>query len=330
MEWLSEAEVLAIPDPEPLIPDFMNRNERFLLAGPEKIGKSFLSLQAAWELSQGTPLFGVFPVPRPMKVMLIQFEISPASFKSRYQIYLNTLGSAPLLLVSSNREFRIDNDAHLDDLIADVVRIEPDLLIFDPLYYMHDQAENSDATKELCRRVDTLSQWTAVWVLHHMSKPITDASGRVISRGRSDIRGHSILIGWPDGIIEIRKGHIDDENGLSLRYTFRNQPHMEDTELVKHGALFIPAPLLTTLGVLQLIAAAGGTIPYSRIAGSRGAVDRILGELIADGLIRDVRAPNDRRIRNLTITTQGALMVGAMRPPDSGPRSTTVLPGSSP
>lgn len=326
MEWLTEAQVLATDDPEPLIPGFMNRNEKFILAGPEKIGKSFLSLQAAWELSQGTPLFSTFPVPKPLKVMLIQFEISPASFKNRYRLYLDALGSAPNLLVSSNRDFRIDNDAHLTEISADVVRLEPDLLIFDPLYYMHDQAENSDATKELCRRVDTLTQWTSVWVLHHMSKPITDASGRVISRGRSDIRGHSILIGWPDGIVEIRKGKIDDEHGLSLRYTFRNQPGIDDTELVKQGPIFIPSPILTTLGLLRLIASSGGTIPYARLAGNRGSVDRILQELLTDGLIQDVRAPNDKRIRNLTITTQGALLVGATaRTPDSAPSTPSTI-----
>lgn len=304
MEWLTETAVLSIPDPEPLIPGFMNRHERFLLAGPEKIGKSFLSLQCAWELSQGLPLFGMFPVPAPLRVGLLQFEIAPSAFKLRYQMYLDTLGSAPTLMVSSNRDFRIDNDTHLADLISDVVALEPDLLIFDPLYYMHDQPENSDATKEICRRIDALTPWTSIWVLHHMSKPITDASGRIVSRGRSDIRGHSILIGWPDGIIEIRPGHVDD-SGLALRFTLRNQPHLDDIELVKHNRLYVPAPTLTTMGVLRTIGQAGGTLPLSRIVGSRPAVDRILADLTHDSLITISPSPHDHRIRIVTLTTAG-------------------------
>ena len=320
MEWLTEAEVLAIPDPLPLIPGFMNRNEKFILAGPEKRGKSFLALQGAWQLALGLPLFGIFPVPAPLRVMLIQFEIAPSSFKGRYLRYLNILGSSPNLRVSSNRDFRIDNDSHLSEMIRDVVALEPDLLIFDPLYYMHDQPENSDATKELCRRLDSLTPYTSVWVLHHMSKPITDAAGRVVSRGRSDIRGHSILIGWPDGIIEIRPGHLD-ENGLCLTYTLRNQPPIEGTELVTSGGLFVPAPTLTTFGVLRALREAGGTLPLSRLPGSRPVLDRILAELLQDGLIRDGRDAADRRNRVITLTTQGALLSAPSPSPSPTPSS---------
>ena len=310
MNWLSAPEVAAIPDPEPLIPGWMNRHERFILAGPEKTGKSFAVLQAAFELALGHSLWGSFAVPAPLRVMLLQFEIAPSTFKGRYQGYESALGATDNLWVASDRDFRIDNDSHLAALQRDVATFAPDLFIFDPLYYMHDQPENGDSMKDICRRIDTLSPWCAIWVVHHMSKPLTDAAGRMVSRGRSDIRGHSILIGWPDGIVEIRRGHIAD-SGLWLRYTLRNQAPVDDTELVKQGPMFVPAPMLTTMGVLSRLRTAGGSLSVAQLAGSRSAVDSLVAQLVHDGLVRDGRTEADKRARVLTITDAGLALTKA-------------------
>ena len=312
IQWMSAAEIAAVTNPVSLVPGFLNVGERAILAGPEKVGKSFLLLQAAFELAHGLPLWGTFTASRPLRVFLLQFEISPAAFKGRYQDYVDLLGASDNLWVASDRNFRIDNDTHLADLQRDVAAYSPDLLIVDPLYYVTDQPENTDAMREVFRRVDTLVSDCAVFIIHHMRKPLHDATGRVVTGGRSDIRGHSVILGWPDIIVEIRRGHMT-EDGLSLTYTFRNQAPVEPTELMKQGGLFTPAPMLTTMGVLHRLRAAGGTLPVGRLAGSRIAVDRMVSELVHDGLVADNRGDNDRRGRTLSLTAAGAIVAAPQR-----------------
>ena len=324
MNWLSAAEVAATPDPEILIPDFMNRYERFILAGQEKLGKSFVVLQAAFELAHGLPLFGCLPAVRPMRVMLLQMEISPSEFKSRYGNYVELMGTTDNLWVCSNRDFRVDNDAMVADLLRDVEGFQPDLIMFDPLYYMHDSAENTDAIKTIFRTIDLVTTTCAVWVVHHMSKAILDNTGRVVSRGRNDIRGSSVILGWPDGIVEIRTSPIAD-GALTLRSTLRNHPPMEQVELVRNGNLFVPAPMLTYLGVLHRLRAAGGSLPVTRLIGSRVAVDRILSQLAHDGAIRDGRDDGDNRARIITLTAAGlALASASPATPSRGRRGDTA------
>jgi hypothetical protein len=55
---------------------FLERETYGTIIGPSHIGKSLLSVQIALEAASGQPVFGI-PVPRPLRVVLVQAEDSP-------------------------------------------------------------------------------------------------------------------------------------------------------------------------------------------------------------------------------------------------------------
>ena len=94
LDWLAYDDIQRVPDPVVLVEGLIYEGDRILIGGIEKLGKSYLLLQMMAELVHGRPVWGTYESTRPMRVMLLQFEIGLPMFKMRYnKIYSQTMAT---------------------------------------------------------------------------------------------------------------------------------------------------------------------------------------------------------------------------------------------
>jgi len=79
--------------------------------GRPKVGKSHTLLQLAYDAGAGLPVFGRFPVPRPVRTAYVELEEPEALTKQRYEKMLDAQEKAPdrgmLWFLSSNDLYRM-------------------------------------------------------------------------------------------------------------------------------------------------------------------------------------------------------------------------------
>lgn len=174
-----------------------------LVTGPGGHGKSLMALNLALAWTGVTlPISEAVPALRTLRVMLFQVEDAPGMVQERLRILL---GSAPvpagLFLFRRDEPMRFSgtrgcpNEAALDRLFATLQRHRPiDVVIFDPLVYLHEAEENSSSEmtrwlvpfREVCRRAGA-----APLVVHHAGWMPDGEDAR--GRGSTAIRAWSDL-----------------------------------------------------------------------------------------------------------------------------------------
>ena len=176
-----------------------------ILGGEPKCYKSFLALDVAVSVASGTACLRQFPVRRTGKVLLFPAEDSLAIVRQRLE-GIATMAqvdfpSLPVEVITAP-SLRLDTASDRQRLADTIQKLQPILLVLDPLIRLHRIDEN-DATqvaallsylRELQRRFQM-----AILLVHHARKD----SNR--SRPGQALRGSSELHGWGDSNLYMRR-----------------------------------------------------------------------------------------------------------------------------
>ena len=196
------------------------------LAGHPKVGKSWLGLDLALSVATATPCLDRFAVRDPGAVLVFLAEDHPSTVRARLAGLCRHRGLAiekVAVHVITTAALRLDLERDRDRLVQTVARLQPRLLVLDPLVRLHRRDENHAADvaelltflRELQRAHDL-----AVVVVHHLRKNGAGRAGQAL-------RGSGDLHAWIDSGLYLR--HQRDRLLLSAEH--RHAPACESIEL---------------------------------------------------------------------------------------------------
>lgn len=198
---------------------------RMVIGAPPKSFKSMLALNLAYDLAEGTPVFGVFAVPQPITVLMVEMEIGEHRLKDRMQKIHEARGGEfaghTLHFASKDLRITLDTASGLANLKERIERVNPEVLILDPLRKLHRKSENS--SDDMCQVFGNLEKIQQAYSLtvvmvHHAGKPgeFTSMSSPLALRGSSEIFGD------PDTVVMITKPSEPNKNLIQLNFTWRS------------------------------------------------------------------------------------------------------------
>ena len=207
------------PPPCLIEPGLLPAQGILFVGGEPKVGKSLLVANLALSLAAGSDRLG-FPVPRPRRVLICQFELPLPQFVSRLALM------RPGVDVAADQNLFVDTRAAghllsapqgLNHFLAAARAAAAEIIVLDPLYSTHDQDENDTrAMAALCQSLLRLRQASgaALIVVHHVRKSI----------GRYEIgsafRGSSALHAVGDSYVLLTRPSPQFHT-IELRFQFR-------------------------------------------------------------------------------------------------------------
>lgn len=171
---------------------------------PPKSGKSFLCLQLARCVGAGEPFLGI-PT-KPAHVLYLQFELGLEVLQKRMK---DTGQDYPNVYVGTSFSMKLDKRSGQEDLIKAMDATRPSVLILDPFREIFSGDENTaqDVGVFLDFIDDIIDGYQcSIVIIHH--------SGKDVKKGG---RGSSVLEGWVDSYIEMKK---KSKKGEPLRIDF--------------------------------------------------------------------------------------------------------------
>jgi len=206
-----------IPDPEPLIEDFIDTNSFSIIYGDPSAGKSFVALSICHAVSVGREWMG--KKCKKGSALYIYGEGS-TGIKNRCKALVHEYGEfGDIRFIGPTIDLQGSNDYQL---IIDKLRsieFNPDLIVIDTLARTFGSG-NENETADMNRFVNHLGEMIStlkctVLVIQHMSKS-----------DKSQPRGHSSLLGAADSAIELKsKGHRENK---VLTLSSKKQKERED------------------------------------------------------------------------------------------------------
>ncbi len=207
------------------VQNWLPKQGKAMIYGQAKAGKSFLATQMSRCIGSGESFLGLGTTTA--SVLYLQFELGFASFQKRL---VDTKQSYDNVYVGTSFSIKLDTEEGQDELTNELYLVRPNVLVLDPLYKMlsGDENEAKDVIV-ICDFLDKLIDefGLSILFLHH--------SGKDLDRGG---RGSSVLEGWVDSSIEMKKTSSDNKEELHARLT---------PKLLRHSALPL-SPIEVTLG----------------------------------------------------------------------------------
>lgn len=230
-QWIEELEA----DSDPIIEGAYEPGDKFTIIGKSKMRKSFFGLQMVCCIATGRPFLGM-QIPKPRKVLLVQYEIKESNFHKRLLRMCNVLqitaaDLADNLTIINARGREIDDSK----IIAFAQREKFEVILFDPLYKMMegDESDVSDLKVGL-NRLDKIAEATgaAVGIVHH------DKKGSVADIDRGDRGSGSGLLGRDLDASFMLAAHKDPEL-VALEFLFRNSAPREGQSIKWDSGCFV-------------------------------------------------------------------------------------------
>lgn len=157
-------------------PRILLKGSLMILSGPAAIGKTFLMLEAADNLSRGEALWGLFPVPRAVRVLLIEQEVGIYGIQERLRAkYEGRRAPEDAWVVTKDPEIGVDDPAGFERLGRLVETVNPGVLILDPatrFLVLGDESDNT-AIARFYRQLDRLLVTRpnlSIILTHHFGK----------------------------------------------------------------------------------------------------------------------------------------------------------------
>jgi hypothetical protein len=177
-----------------------------LIGGAPKCSKTWLGLDLALSVATGTPCLGRYPVPRPGPVLVYLAEDALTVVRERVEGMVRHRGldlATVDIHVITAPSLRLDRQPHRNRLLETAKRLQPRLLLLDPLVRLHGVDENNAQEvaqllayfRLLQRRLDL-----SVILVHHTRK--NAAGGVAAGQG---LRGSSDLHAFGDSNLYLRR-----------------------------------------------------------------------------------------------------------------------------
>lgn len=257
-----------------------------VIGGGPKLGKTALKLSLLLRVARGEPWLGFATTP--IVSLVYNAEIPPAQLKGRLALLTQDAPLAPgRLFVRTDRSLRLDTPDGQRAIRADVERVRPDLVSFDPLARFMSGDENS--TRDMGRVVaflDSLIQAFDVTtlVVHHTGKPAKD-DGR---EGGQRLRGSSALFAAADSVLLLER----QRGVFVLSFQLRHGPEPEPMILERTDRLwFQPARVSEDLQAVAQLAGEGKRFTPLRedlqefTSVSKATASRLIGQARKLGLV---------------------------------------------
>ena len=204
----SQFESTFVKMPEPIIEDLFFEKDIMGLAGGTNVGKSVMSLQLSTCLALGVPFLG-FRIPKPRKVMHVQFELKDESFKQliertamhfvdKYPVEAERFDQNLSILSSGQNNVFTDKWEEMD---ANLTFDPCDVLVVDNLYTSTNKnVSKNDDVMDLLRTMVNMKnkhQVAILMVSHHKKL------GEVSPLDVSMMLGGSAYTNHLDGIVQL-------------------------------------------------------------------------------------------------------------------------------
>ena len=165
--------------PVMLIDSLLYDKSILALAGSTNVGKSVFGLQLSTSLAMGVPLMGQFRIPKPKKVLHVQFELKDEAFASlikatskhimdEFPVEAHLFEKNCTFLSSGQRDLFTDK---YDQIEANLMHSNYDVLLIDNLYCSTDiNLSRNSLLIDLLRRIVNLKQEygiSIVMISHH-------------------------------------------------------------------------------------------------------------------------------------------------------------------
>lgn len=222
--WINYSQLMGrtITGPGWMIKDMWVNGSWGLIAGEPKTYKSLIAMEMAVSVASGYPMWDQFKVDKTGPVLMIQEENAPWVMQDRltkvanakhlldtrvYRVHehdedliVEFPRSLPIRLLN-NWGFDITTPEHQEMLEREVERIQPALVILDPLYLMIGNKDINSA-QDLNEPLKWLlsictKHHSSLIVLHHWNK----GSGKNSPTGGGRILGSTALYAWVDSVL---------------------------------------------------------------------------------------------------------------------------------
>ncbi len=164
---------------------FLYEQTILMIAADPGTGKSTISTQVAVELSAGLPIFGIYKVPKPVKVLYIQTERSLIELIERLEVIHKVIPIVKdnLFITSEYQMFNLLNFEHIKLLIECILRDCPEVevIFVDPIYPMVAGGLSKDEPASAFTKGMNLVQKATgaiLWYNHHTIKPTYEGGVR--------------------------------------------------------------------------------------------------------------------------------------------------------
>jgi|GEM_PF-5453236 len=225
----------------PIIRGLFDSGDKIAIIGKSKARKSFFTLQLAIRLASeeskneliGSNFFLKYLIPKPRKVLLVQFEIKKAHFQKRLKrmlkgLFLESGSIKDNLFIVNARGNMKNNDELIKEINEIVLKYNIEIVIFDPLYKLLEGDENSVSDmKPTMAMFDTLvNMKISVIYVHHDKK-----GGTFLSDPTDRGAGSGLLARDYDSAF-ILSSHASGPDFKVLETVTRNYPSNKNISLL--------------------------------------------------------------------------------------------------
>jgi len=195
------------PNPEDYVSPLVPRESGILFFGRYKSGKSLLMERGVIEIASGNDFLGIFPVPKPCRILYVQNEIADKKLQERMRKIYKALGEPKFPVeprIVNVKGMRINTDEGYKDFVRLIGENKPEIVILDSLYYaLKGGVSDETVANHLIYLMDKILKVFAplsLILVHHQRKTVTERP----DLGMEEMLGSAQLTAWPSSIMRIR------------------------------------------------------------------------------------------------------------------------------
>lgn len=318
------------PIPMPVVDRLVYPQSVTLIAGPPKVGKTFLVMQLLASIASGRAFMGEFIVPEALRCLHFTAETPDAYYWHRWRSHFDPLFQS----VRANIRFSTEKGLGVVEdygAIADLVNsTKPAVVVFDTWIRYHDADENDAAEmKQAMTQIDRLIETfnLSVIIVHHTRK----AAFEEVADAMSLIRGTGVLRSHPNVNVVMlpSKAEYDEGTVKQVRITVESNfdPPFDPFMVVRgEGGLFeraqavdIPAAAMIRSVLQGHEGALAIPLLHKIIQQDYGIAKGIVMKALHSGRMADVKLEQREGREWAVLTTEGGQNSGqSQTPTDAG------------